>query len=1120
MTRPERDGVPTSRRVPVIVFTGPHGAGKSALLSELDSRLDDKVPHARIDCGAFDTAHPSWNLLTRLVFDFNLTAAGYRELPFPRFLTARLVIAENLDLTDVPTAERQVKEALVRYRQAGRLREFLTRLAQEVAAVGPGIGGVPGAERVGRTMAEGGSTALLSWQVMRDEGLTWYGTGPAAISKLIELNRWTCSTNAEDRRKATKLLWEAFLADLRTAFGTGRGARAWSLNCVALLDNVDSGCGAVLLRELTQVRRQHAVDHPGEPDPLTVVATASGAFVRTHAVLDGRTPAAEEACYADYESRTGADSDWYYPVGLRDLTFDEVDAMVAAAGSVRTNAKQAAASVYRFTRGHPAATAVMVDAIVRNGGRTASLKALLRVHLPGDEQDTTAEEKLLALFVEETSGPSFENLVTCSAARDIEQAEHLSRRGSDVVVPPELQTSDAPGGRVTMLPVLRHLLLRQLADDPDRWSQVHRWLRDNGEEGDRLYHALAGRDVASVVAWLVDRLAHTGIDDWLADLHAITAAPNDLDCDDVDPDQVLARVGWTEPSEVVTAAVARLVAALWSAHDPMSDADRRKLFRAVEEELRVLRQNVRTGRARLRDETDRFAAMAGDPHNAELSVDGRPSTVTDPGVRPSAGPPTFAPPVTAAERKRRSLRKVTIAAATAVALVAAVVVVTVMWSSCGDGVAERGGECVGVTDGSYVFDDRLAAVEGRIHAENERVDGEDHVTLALLTPMIPSATGSSTWERIRAQLEGAHAAQLNANEENWPKIRLVLAHPGSDQQEWRRVVDQLTEMTDGPEHLVGVLGLVPSSRTTQRVMRALAAVDLPMVATLVTATGINESKVQGFTRVSPTTRDQVTVLSDYLGTATPRKAMLVFDSDEENLFVSALRDDFMTIAPTRANLTITVESQYDTEASLPAQLKAIMGDLCGDGAPDTILYAARAELFDELVVNVRKRNCVRNRVITVISGSDASVLRTREDLRPNSQDRDADTVILYTPLVDPDALRQDGVVEFEQLTAQFEDLAFGTADLADGWAVITHDGVLAATEAIDRAGAGSDGRLPSRTDVRFELGRTDRDRNQVRGAGGTFTMDPATGNVVGRRLPVVEVDQSWDFTVRGIYDAS
>lgn len=1140
MARPERDGVPTGRRVPVIVFTGPRGSGKTDLLEELERRLDQNVPHARIDCGALDHSTPSWDVLSFLVFEFNRLAANYREVPFPRFVTARLVIAENLDLNDVPTARRQVRDALLRYRQVDQLRGFLTDLAAGVAAAVPGVGGLPGAEDTLGKVIRRVLNGLFSWhlgrQVMRDEGLAWYGSGLAGVNKLIDLNRLTRSTNEGDRRKATELLWAAFLADLRAAFGAGRGARAWSLNCVALLDNVDARPGVVLLKELTEARKQHAVYHLEEPDPLTVVATSSGAFVQTHTALDTRIPAAEEAGYADYENRAGIDSEWYYPVGLRELTFDEVVAMVSAVGGVPTGAKRVAAAVYRLTRGHPAATAVLMEAIVRNGGRTAPLKTLLQVRLSemtGDEQTVSAEEKILRELVGETSGPAFENLVTYSAARDIEQIEHLSRgslvtsaRGG-VAVPAALLTADPPDGRVTMLPVLRQLLLRRLADDAERWSAVHQWLRDNGEDADQLYHALAGRDLGSVTGWLAARLTDTDTDDLLAAVYLITAAPNDLDSDDADPDRLLATVGWVEPPDGLVAALARLVAALWIAHDPVSDANRHDLFKAAEEELRVLRQAVRTGRARLRNEAERFAAMAADPDNSDALFDPVAGRGTGP-LPANAEPPAFAPPVTRAERNRRRWRRTAVAAGAVGVLVAGVVTAVVSFSRCGDDVTEQGGECVGVTDGSYVFDDRLAAVEEKILAENERVDAESHVTLALLTPMLPPVNGSSTWERIRAQLEGAHVAQLRVNgAENWPRVKLVLANPGSGQQEWRHVVGQLVAMAEGPEHLVGVLGLVPSSRITQEVMRELAAANLPMVGTLVTATDINKvvgqdgtaSYVEGFTRVSSTTHDQITVLSDYLGTASPRRAMLVYDSDEENLFVSALRDDFKAITPARANLSITVESQYDTEASLNAQLKAIMGDLCGDGAPDTILYAARAELFDELIVNVRERNCARDRLITVISGSDASILRTRDDLRPNGREENARTAILYTPLVDPEALRMDGVGEFEQLSTRFERLGFDAADLADGWAVITHDALLAASDAVNRAAAGKDGELPSAPDVRFEIERTDRERNQVRGAGGTFTLDAETGNVVGRRLPVIEVDENWSFTVKGIYDA-
>jgi hypothetical protein len=1125
VTRPERDGHLTTRRTPTLIITGPKGCGKTALLKAVESRVRGKIPYAFVDCGAMKSV-ATWEVLASLAFDLNRNAADYRSIPFPRFVTAQVAIAAQVGPPG-QAARALMKEAQENARHVDQLRTFLDNLAQDVANAVPVVSTVPGVGTAVRRAAKLIFDGLVSWRrgrrVVLGGGLDWYGSGDKAYDELVRLNQLTqADASDDDQQEATERLWAAFLADLRAAFAASRATRTWSLNCVLLLDDVDTKHGRVLFRALADASR--------DDYPLTVVATSSGG-VAGHVAPDGKIPLAEKASYDDYvEHRQREYERDSYPVALRDLTLDEVKDMVSdVAGAQLIAHRTVATEVYRFTRGHPAATHVLVKAIGDNTGDITSLKRQLEARWRGpvDEDPVTVEKRLRKVLLGELPDTALATLAACSAARDIEQADELRNSGLVVLplddaelVPAELQVHDPDTGREVMLPALRHLLLRHLAATPDQWTAVHTWLRDNGREADRFYHALALRDVAEVVRRLAELLGDPKT--WFAELESVTAAPNDLDADESDPTQVLAAASQPVPADEPARTIARVVAALWAANDPVSTVDRAELYRSAATDLNTLAQHPGVARHDFRKEARKLKDKA---EHGDISVPGRAAGWQ---ALTQQDQIDFTPPTTRRGRRRARVRLAAIAMAVVLAAGAVAAVGWNLLNRCDGGVYEVNGECVGVTDGSYVFDDRLAAVEERILAENERVDADSHVTLALLTPMIPSATGSSTWERIRAQLEGAHVAQLRANDEaNWPKVKLVLAHPGSDQQEWRGVVERLVEMADGSEHLVGVIGLVPSSRMTQEVMGRLAAANLPMVGTLVTATGINDVEgqdgkpghVEGFTRVSSTTHDQITVLSDYLGTATPRKAMLVYDREDENLFVSAMRDDFKSIAPTRANLSITVESQYDTEASLNAQLKTIMGDLCGDGAPDTILYAARAELFDELVVNVRERNCARDRTVTVISGSDASVLRAREDLRPNDRDENAKTVILYTPLVDPDALRQDGVKEFEQLAGQFEQMGFGTADLADGWAVITHDAMLAAADAISRAAAGRGGELPSRTDVRFEVGRTDRERNQVRGAGGTFTLDAETGNAVGRRLPVIEVDENWSFTVKGIYDA-
>ncbi|MEU4746634.1 hypothetical protein AB0G02_40105, partial [Actinosynnema sp. NPDC023658] len=321
-----------------------------------------------------------------------------------------------------------------------------------------------------------------------------------------------------------------------------------------------------------------------------------------------------------------------------------------------------------------------------------------------------------------------------------------------------------------------------------------------------------------------------------------------------------------------------------------------------------------------------------------------------------------------------------------------------------------------------------------------------------------------------------------------------------------------------------VIGVGQSTTNTQHTARALAEADIPMVASVVTATNFNVEQpaqggeparyTKGFTRVSSTTGNQIGVLSAYLAEQGVTRAMLVYDVNEDDLYTSTLYKEFKAAASGGA-LSITVESRFDTEASLDTQFREIMRDLCGDGAPDTVLYAGRAVLLDDLITNLRERGCARDRNITLVTGSDASMLRTRPDLRPRADQ--PNLAILYTPHVDPDAAVAMGITEFTTLTTEFQRLGFATGDLADGWGVMMHDAMLAASEAVSRSGNGlQEGELPTRQAVRAELERSDRERNQIRGAGGSFTIDATTGNAVGRRLPVIEVGPNGTFEVKAI----
>ncbi|NKE57385.1 hypothetical protein FXN61_11270 [Lentzea sp. PSKA42] len=1121
MERPEHHGVPTTRRTPVLVFTGPKGSGKTALLDEVESRLTGNVPHAGIDCATLK-ANAAWEVLASLTFELNRTAAGYGTVPFPRFVTAQVAIAQDFTGLTRGKKHEQLERALEETHNVDKLREIIGVMAEQAAQFVPVIG--PAARYAPELVLAGLKANGWSRQFVLGTGLAHYGSDKTvAYDELVRINQLTRNDAREEQRQAaTEVLWGAFLADLRAAFGSGGRKRRWSLNCVLLLDNIDADQGRILYRALTDVRRK------AEPDPLTVIATSGGALPR-HLDPKERIPFAEEASYASYlEERQGEYRSDSYPVRLRDLTLDEVAGMLDDVAPQWMDERRTFASwIYRMTLGHPAATAVLVKALSDRVSRPGSLRELLSDEFPGSvdkDEQITVRQRLRRKFLGDKPGEELlTRLRACAAARDIDQAELLRDSGLIVspadnaaLVPAELQVVEA--GKKVMLPAFRHLMLAELAEERERWLAVHSWLRNKGT--DRQYHALAARDVQAVVA----RLEH-GLSDaktWLESLHSITEAPNDLrlDHDDAEPDRVLAAAAGWQPSDSRSRTLARIVAALWIARDPLTTTRRKDLYRSAAFDLRMLAQDPGAARNDLRHEADaldqRAETVDDMPETAARTSAGRTSSGR------AAPRPSMMPPVSTMERRRRGQAKVVaVVAAAAVLAVAGFVVVPQLWK-CGDEVYKRDGECVGIAHSSYVFDDRLGDAQRKIYAENDKIKAEPHVTVAMMTPMtpLPQDAGSVTWERVRAQLEGAHVAQLAANRPGrLPKVRLVLANPGSTQQGWREVVDQLTSTVND---LVGVVGIGLSTMPTQEAAKALAAADIPMVASVVTATDINVDEqdgksgyIKGFTRVNTTSADQIEVLSAFLTGSGVGTAMLVYDTNDQDLYTSTLYREFKQAATDRRGPQITVQSPFDTEAALDTQFNEITKDLCADGAPTTILYAGRAVLLDDLIRNLRDRGCALDRQITLVTGSDASMLRSRNDLRPKEDD--AKLAIVYTPHFDPDAMRED--LGFVAIGKEFDRLGFRREDLDDGWGIMMHDAMLATTESISQAASGlGAGATVTRKDVRAALSRLDRKKNAVNGAGGTFGINATTGNSTGRRLPVIEVDAEGSFIVRKIID--
>lgn len=177
----------------------------------------------------------------------------------------------------------------------------------------------------------------------------------------------------------------------------------------------------------------------------------------------------------------------------------------------------------------------------------------------------------------------------------------------------------------------------------------------------------------------------------------------------------------------------------------------------------------------------------------------------------------FEPPTTRPGRCRR--KRALIALATVIVIAAAgLVCFANKWfhtcGSFGSGIYRVDGECVGVTDGSYLFQPEFTDVENKIAVENSRVSAgsSSYVTVALLDLLTPTVTSATSAAGIRNELEGAYTAQHQINKlvppnSSNPQIKLALANQGNTDSQWQPVADQLVEMTKANHPLVAVIGL-------------------------------------------------------------------------------------------------------------------------------------------------------------------------------------------------------------------------------------------------------------------------------------------------------------------------
>jgi hypothetical protein len=584
--------------LPAVLLLGPRGSGKTTTLGVV-AEWGRAHPCAGLDLEAMRRGGATvFDVLVDLAFQLQEHKEGFRPLHFPSFTLLLMSLRASVETEDMDRAVREMRALLLQGSSGqGYDPESLESFIEGVATA---VGGLPVAWIAqilpGITFAR---RFRARWGLHRRIGnaAAAVGTPRAGAGFLVRANRLYHGDPVQ-RRRVEGMLFDAFRADLVAAYATTRHRRTSA--CLITLDNVDTELGDTLLELLLAAREE-----PGAaPDPLLVVAAARRApgelIGAGGATVSPSDDAASWAGGAFTPVRTGR-----LHVGrLRDLDAGEVEAHAKRLLRALPDDDQPAVArssawlgwnVYAATRGHPAATGALLDALGRFPAATPWAERLERWPqlpvrpVPGRDEagglPTVAESVLDVLLADCDTGLR-RVLPRAAAAASHVQAE--AAPGLWAGVSGVQQRAFATHGEVAFHPAARYLLLRRLDEDRNArgaasWDGAHSALgaaalEEEGAAGESTgrtlaYHSLARGDLAAAADYLRGRFPPvTPADAWCRDLSYLQRAPARWHEGRIEPaEDRYERLVGDPPGDEARRAVVRLLAAGWITAHPGTD---------------------------------------------------------------------------------------------------------------------------------------------------------------------------------------------------------------------------------------------------------------------------------------------------------------------------------------------------------------------------------------------------------------------------------------------------------------------------------------------------------------------------------------------------------------------
>ncbi|MFC8128071.1 ATP-binding protein [Streptomyces sp. NPDC057302] len=569
--------------VPVVLLTGQHGLGRSAVLDGLARHYHKRLPlaHVRVVVPGESAAVPVVpaepgsvhaaraadfvQVLERIVCAL-APGLGLFPVLVPGLFAVSGWSVDDADGRDAVCA-RHARLLIACGLLAGGERDVARQWSERVEA---SVAEAAGATAAGIEVQDDDGSQPVTAAILRElqslrvlaAARTWYGrrhtTPDGATGKpdaLLELGR-RFHRGGDYRNAVENTLMAAFLEEVAGAYGLVRhlNREPWPL---ILLDEAHAPAGQrfldLLLEHRATVRRPYR-------DRITVVATRLGdvpheeapqAVRRELTDLLPTVGGARRKQAAAIWQRTGHDpSAGLLVVPLTPLGRDDVLSMLDRA-SARLLHPHLASALHSLTGGHPAAGTLLCDAVVHAArqNRTVAPRDLLDLPTP---QGRPVTQVLLEDLLPDRR--QRDRLLVLCLARDNATAEALAEdlrldgpeqlpanAAAQYLVERQWQQSVPVEGPLVESRLLQALLVHEARrtspppDDPHSWHEIHRFLhryhvqRSAMGEADALRHNLAAGNAAGVVEMLADEFgaeeAVQSVEHWLKCLRHCATAP-------------------------------------------------------------------------------------------------------------------------------------------------------------------------------------------------------------------------------------------------------------------------------------------------------------------------------------------------------------------------------------------------------------------------------------------------------------------------------------------------------------------------------------------------------------------------------------------------------------------